>query len=338
MKWRSIDCALALMSVTVLAAPPASIRENTQAVADTAETHVERARRAASTDWTTLFRLCDAPKPAPPPPVEQAPATPSGPPPRSEWYAEPVKVFDNLYFLGDKEDYSAWAVTTSAGIIVIDALWDYSVEDQIVGGLRKLGFDPATIKYVVVSHGHVDHAGGAKLLQERFGARVIMSALEWDTLAQNSEPWPKPKKDLAATDGQRLTLGDTTLTLYVTPGHTPGTLSTLIPVKDGGKSHLAAAWGGTAFNFTISPGKDQRFWFQAYSESAQRFRDIVTKAGADVLISNHHSIDQSAPKLAALPNRKPGQPHPYVVGNDAVRRFLTVADECAKASLIRLGQ
>jgi metallo-beta-lactamase class B len=301
--------------------------------ADTVEAHVAKARLAAGTDWMALLGLCDAPDPTPP--ADQTPAI-EPPPPRSEWHAEPAKVFDNLYFLGDKVDYSAWAVTTSAGIIVIDALWDYSVEDEIVDGLRKLGLDPTTIKYVLVSHGHIDHAGGAKYLQDRFGSHVIMSAAEWETVALNTEPWPKPKRDLIATDGQKLRLGDTTLTLYVTPGHTPGTISTLIPVKDGGKPHLVAEWGGTAFNFTITPDKPERFWFRTYSESAERFRDVVTKAGADALIANHRSLDRSTRKLAALVTRKPGDPHPYVVGNDAVRRYLTVADECAKASLLRM--
>ena len=60
-----------------------------------------------------------------------------------------MKVFDNLYYVGEKE-ISAWAVITSAGIIVVDAIWDYNVEEQVVGGLKKLGFDPANIKYVVV--------------------------------------------------------------------------------------------------------------------------------------------------------------------------------------------
>ena len=54
-----------------------------------------------------------------------------------------------------------WAVSTSAGIIIIDPIYDYSVEEQVVGGLKKLGLDPAQIKYVVVSHAHRDHAGGA---------------------------------------------------------------------------------------------------------------------------------------------------------------------------------
>ena len=87
------------------------------------------------------------------------------PPARETWHAEPVKVFDNLYFVGQTE-YSAWAITTSQGIILLDAIYDYSVEDEVVGGLKKLGLDPADIKYVIVSHGHLDHAGGAKFLQE----------------------------------------------------------------------------------------------------------------------------------------------------------------------------
>jgi hypothetical protein len=98
-----------------------------------------------------------------------------GPPPRSEWYAEPRKVFDNLYFVGQSE-YTAWAVTTSDGIIVIDPIYDWSVEAEVVEGLQKLGFDPRDIKYVLVSHAHRDHVGGARLLQERYGARVIMGA------------------------------------------------------------------------------------------------------------------------------------------------------------------
>jgi len=163
-----------------------------------------------------------------------------------------------------------------------------------------------------------------------------LSAADWELLERNTGAWPKPKRDMIATDGQRLTLGDTTLTLYLTPGHTPGTISTLIPVKDGGRPHLAAEWGGTGFNFTITPDKPQKFWFETYINSAERFRDIVAKAGADVLIANHTNLDGSKAKLPALAQRKPGDPHPYVIGNESVQRYLTVANECAKAGLLRL--
>jgi hypothetical protein len=120
-----------------------------------------------------------------------------GPPPRAEWYAEPRKVFDNLYFVGQSE-YTAWAVTTSEGIIVIDPIYDWSVEAEVVEGLTTLGFDPRTIRYVLVSHAHRDHVGGARLLQERYGARVIMGAGDWDLLEQSTASWPKPTRDIVA--------------------------------------------------------------------------------------------------------------------------------------------
>jgi len=314
------------------------------------EAHVAAARTAAGTDHLGVFdRLCTPPAPRAAAPTAAAsnargatPATPrpAGPPARETWHVEPAKVFDNLYFVGEKE-YSAWAVTTSEGIILIDAIFHYSVDAQVVEGLTKLGLDPKTIKYVIISHGHSDHAAGAKHLQDRFGARVIASAADWGLMERDRGSWPKPKHDLEATDGQQLTLGDTTLTLYLTPGHTLGTISTLVPVRDGGARHVAAAWGGTAFNWQggspvyISAERPAKFWFDTYISSARRFRDIVAKAGADVLIANHTNFDDSKRKLPALAARRPGEPHPYVIGTDAVRRYLTVAEECAQAAALR---
>jgi metallo-beta-lactamase class B len=70
------------------------------------------------------------------------------------------------------------AVTTSEGIILIDTLYEYSVEDEIVNGLKKLGLDPTKIKYVIVTHGHADHYAGDPYLQSRLGARILMSAAD----------------------------------------------------------------------------------------------------------------------------------------------------------------
>jgi metallo-beta-lactamase class B len=224
-------------------------------------------------------------------------------------------------------EFSTWAVTTSEGIIVIDPVFDYSVEEAVVGGLRKLGLDPADIRYVLVSHGHGDHAGGAKYLQETFGARVLLGAADWDLLESQQPAW-LPLRDLEVVDGQMLTLGDTTLELYLTPGHTYGTVSTLIPVKDGDQSHVAALWGGTLFNF--GPDAER---FTTYADSAERFRGLAMRAGADVLLSNHTDYDGSKEKLPALVVRAPDDPHPYVVGTDSVGRYLTVAEECALAAL-----
>ena len=306
--------------------------------------HVAAAKNAAGSEWAGIYSICTAAAgPAPRAERGAAPAAPrpAGPPERSTWHAEPVKVFDNLYFLGQTE-YSAWAVTTSAGVIIIDTIFDYSIEDEVAGGLKKLGLDPATIKYAIVSHGHGDHSGGAKFLQDKYGTKVILTAEDWDLLDRSNGT--KPKRDMVATDGMKLTLGDTTLTLYKTPGHTLGTISTLIPVKDNGVPHLAAYWGGSAFNWVngpqnyITPDRPDRFWFKTYSDSARRFRDIASTAGADIILSNHTNFDGSKTKLPALAARKPGQQNPYVVGKEGVMRYLTVADECAQAGLARVTQ
>jgi metallo-beta-lactamase class B len=288
------------------------------------ERHIAAARAAAGEHATMVDRLC--PMPGVARPVQGNRTAPPGVPARESWHAEPAKVFDNFYFVGMTE-FSAWAVTTSEGIIVIDPLFDYSVEDEVVEGLRKLGLDPASIEYVLVSHGHLDHVGGAKLLQERFGARVLLTAADWDLLERDNPPW-KPRRDMEITDGMKLTLGDTTLTMYHTPGHTNGTVSTLIPLRDGATRRVGALWGGTLFNFGPDAAR-----FRSYAESAAKFREIAAAAGADVLLSNHTDYDGTKQKLPALASRAPGAPHPYVVGNESVRRYLTVANECAQAAL-----
>lgn len=307
-----------------------------QTPSGTVESHVAAARAAAGQDHVGLFnRLCQ-PEPARPTaaatatPAAATPARPPGPPAKATWEADAVKVFDNLYFVGEKE-YSAWAVGTSDGIIILDTIFEYSVDSQIVGGLKKLGLDPATIKYALVSHGHRDHSGGAQFLQDSFKTRVLLSAADWDMLEKNTRDPSKPKRDMVVTDGQVLTLGGQQLTFYITPGHTMGTVSTIVPVFDRGTRHVAAAWGGTAFNF---PHSKERF--QIYIDSARRFSDIVAKAGADVLIANHTIFDGSKSKLPAMATRKPGDPHPYVIGTDSVRRYLKVAEECAIAGMMRL--
>ena len=295
---------------------------------DTPDAHVARAKTAAGDAYQNLFNfLCTVPAPRGGGPGPRRGGPPPGPPERSTWYAEPVKVFDNLYFVGQSE-YSAWAVTTTDGIILIDTLFDYSVEEEVAGGLKKLGLDPATIKYAVVTHPHPDHHGGAKFLQDRYRTRIVMSAPDWDVI--DRLPGTKPARDMVAADGQTLTLGDTKLTLYITPGHTPGTLSVLIPVRDGGRPHLAALWGGTGLNA-------DRDSLEKYIASARRFDDVVQKAGADIILSNHTDWDGSKINLPPLKTRAPGSPNPYVVGNDAARRYLKVAEECATARVMRLN-
>lgn len=316
-----------------------------QSPLDRARQHCANAKAAAGREHTALFErfaafcgeqaLSGQPAAAPPQGGRGTGGAPGGrqgapaarqTPSRETWYQEPVKVFDNLHFVGTKI-HSSWAVSTSHGLIVIDALFDYAVKDSVVDGLRKLGLNPASMKYLIISHGHGDHHGGAKFLQDEFSPRVILGGSDWDLVAKNPRD-PGPKRDVVATDGQKITLGDTTLTLYLTPGHTEGTISVLIPVKDHGRRHLMATWGGTLLNAAMSAGT-----LKKYADSASRYRSLITKLGVDGILSNHTEYDGSVFKLPALANRRPGDPHPYVVGTDSVRRYLTVVEEAARAAL-----
>ena len=336
----SVFCVLT--SVFAQQAPLNPVPTSAPGVSGEAQKHIEAARAAAGTMWAGVFQpVCNGAISLATPPVPRgagagragggrggggrAGGAPTGPA-RETWYAEPQKVFDNLYFVGQTE-YSAWAITTSQGIILLDAIFDYSIEAEVDEGLRKLGLNPADITYVIVSHGHLDHAGGAKFLQEKYGARLIMSAADYDLLDQQNPSW-KPKRDMVATDGMKLTLGDVTMTLYLTPGHTEGTISTIFPVRDGNTTHTVATWGGTLFNFGANRPR-----LVSYAQQADRFREIAAKAGADVMLSNHTVYDGSKVKLPAVKARKPGEPNPYVIGADGVRRYLTTVGECAKAAV-----
>src|SRR6185312_14580557 len=293
------------------------------------DAHLTAARNAAGFDFTgTLARLCVAP--AFVTGVRDAP--PGKPPARETWFTEPAKVFDNLYFVGSKI-HSSWALTTSDGIILIDTLYDYASDEAIVGGLKKLGLDPASVKYLIISHGHGDHVGGAKLMQDRFGSRLVMGGPDWEYIENSVKRFPngKPKRDIVATDGQKITLGDASVTIVTTPGHTPGTLSMIFQVKDHGKPLTVAYNGGTAFNFVNDVPH-----FDTYIASQRKMAKAAADAGATILMTNHSEFDNAVTKIKMMAARKPGEPSPFEIGADAVQRYFKVTETCAELARWKL--
>jgi metallo-beta-lactamase class B len=325
------------MKITLFAALAATsalaFAQSSREAADKAmDDHIVKARNAAGFEFTdVLARLCVVPARFPETIRDAAP----GPPPsRESWYIGPAKVFDNVYFVGSKI-HNSWALVTSQGIIILDTLFTYNSEEEIVGGLQKLGLDPAQIKYVIITHAHGDHVGGAKLLQDRFHARIVMGGPDWEMIenSKNGYPAGKPKRDIVADDGQKITLGDETVTIVTTPGHTKGTLSMIFPVKDNGRTLTAVYSGGTAFNFP-SNGPN----FDIYIRSQAKIAAAAAAAGATVFMSNHTEFDGAVPKIKMLAARKPGEPHPFEIGQAAIARYFTVSTECAEAAKIRFAQ
>ena len=238
--------------------------------------------------------------------------TPRPAPDRATWYASPYKVFDNLYWLGTRQ-HSSWALKTSAGLVIIDTNFAWATQPEIIDGLTKLGLNPKDIKYVIISHAHGDHDQGAALLQSRYGAHVVMGAADWETTlkrpATTAGGVPKrgPGDISVGPEGTKITLGDTTVNVIATPGHTPGTLSLLFPVKDHGRALTVAYSGGTAFNF---PRTAQNF--AIYEASQKKMAAAAAAAGATILMSNHTEFDRAWDRVrAAQVPRAAGEPHPY---------------------------
>lgn len=263
-------------------------------------------------------------------------ADPGKAPPRSSWYAEPAKVFDNLYFVGGKI-HSAWALKTNDGIILLDTIYTYNSEELILGGMKKLGLDPKDIKYLLVTHAHQDHIGGAELIQMRYGARVAMSEPDWTLVERVPKRFRTmaPRRDIVATDGMKITLGESTVTIWFTPGHTDGTTSFTFQVLDRGKPLNVVYSGGTALVYEW----DQPDWsianLQKYIDSQRHLAAEARRTGATVLLSNHSEFDEAEKKNRTLASRGDG-PNPYEIGTDWVQRYFQVTENCARATQLKL--
>jgi metallo-beta-lactamase class B len=241
----------------------------------------------------------------------------------------PVKVADNFYFLG-LGWVSAWALDTSDGIIVIDSLNNGNeVDKYIIGGLRTLGLDPSRIKAVIVSHGNGDHFGGAMELQNKYHPKVYMSVQDWPFAeAQAKSPagqlkgqGPAPKRDVEVKDGDHVALGDATIKMYVTAGHTPGALSLIIPVKDKGVTRKLLFLGGITGPRRNPPMQ------AAYEQWTVRLQQVVSAEKVDGLIGNHASFDEAITKIAKI-KANPDRPNPFFTGTESVLRYLSVLHEC----------
>ena len=288
------------------------------------------AKNAAGVDWSgTFLRLC-----IPPAPVAAgrgARGTLPGPPAKETWYAEPARVADNLYFLGTKI-HSAWAIVGSEGTIILEALFDYAAQDEILGGMRKVGLDTSKVKYVILSHAHADHDGGARLLQDEIPrVHLVYGAADWDAVDKSTNhAGGKPKHDTVGTDGMKVSVGDASVQLVTMPGHTPGTLSFLFEVRDNGKPLRIAYVGGTAIPFD---GKAE--YYDGYIASSKKMAKAAADYGATALMSNHTEFDNAFFKAHTAANRKAGEANPFDVGAAAAARYFTVVQDCTTAARIR---
>jgi metallo-beta-lactamase class B len=247
---------------------------------------------------------------------------------------EPVKLFDNLYAAGNSETL-VHAITTSDGIVLIDSGFADEVETVLVPGLIQLGLDPADVKLVLLGHGHADHYGGAAYFQSRYGTRIGTTEADWETIAQAPADGPgsapKPTRDLIVREGAPIVLGDTSIAPIAVPGHTPGALAFVFPVFDAGERHVAGLFGGTV----LAAGWVSLSGLEQYVDSITHYLEVAERLGVDVEIQNHPIFDATPERLVALVARRPGQPHPFVMGTDRYLRFWKIVSQCMQAEIVR---
>lgn len=168
---------------------------------------------------------------------------------------EPFRIFGNLYYVGDQK-VCMHLIDTGEGLILFDCGYGQTTS-MIEDSIRKLGFDPADLKWIIVSHGHFDHFGSGNVLRARYGCQIAMSAVDTAWLRQNPRlallhcgPCPEdpicwPDRELQ--DGDLLTCGSTSIRCVAAPGHTYGTLAFFFDAVDGTERKSVGYWGGAGF-------------------------------------------------------------------------------------------
>ena len=225
---------------------------------------------------------------------------------RRSQYVEPFQIFDNVYYVGI-DWVAAYLIETGDGLILIDSLYG-SWLPVLLNNIRELGFDPADVKYLINTHGHFDHAGGSALFQKVYGSRVVMTAEDWQVAQAKPELaafyMPTPRVDMVAEDGDTISLGDNTITLYKTPGHTEGVLSLGYTGKDGDDTHSILTLGGVGLNFS---GIERT---ETYLDSYRRLQSM--QDSFSVSLPNHQSMGRVFDRRDLLAQRQAGQAHPFV--------------------------
>ncbi len=239
--------------------------------------------------------------------------------------AAPSQLFDNLYYVG-RTDVGAWVLRTSDGLVLFDTLYTPEEAANIIEpGMRELGLDPAQIKLVVLTHNHNDHSGGMSYFRSK-GVRVMVSEADWGALGG------VPNPESVIRDGQVVTFGDTSITLLLIPGHTPGTIAAMFPVFDRGQRHMALLAGG------IGPtgGVDQH---RTAIASIARLSAVTRQAGVDVFVDPHEAIIDSAAwgYIMNPEGRKPNQ-NDLIVGADGFQRFTQMLSTCMEARVVMFQQ
>ena len=232
-----------------------------------------------------------------------------------KWTApfEPFQLIGNIYYVGTA-GIAVYVIKTPQGLILMDTAMPQStgmIKDNIV----KLGFKVSDIKVILNTHAHLDHTGGFAEIKKETGAQLVAGERDKPLLEGGYYPGDEKNADLAFSpvkvdrtvkEGDKVTLGDVTLTAHATPGHSPGCTSWEMSVKDGDQNRevLFFCSGTVALNRLVGQ--------PTHPGIVDDYRATFSKAKAmkiDVLLGPHPEVYGMQAKRAQM---KDGSPNPFV--------------------------
>jgi metallo-beta-lactamase class B len=251
-------------------------------------------------------------------------AGPTGRAAEASWTAPmaPFRIADNLYYVGSQE-LTSYLIVTPEGYILLDSGVPENAP-MVMANIRKLGFDPRRIKFLLNSHAHFDHAGGLAAIKRATGARFVASRQDAPVLESGGRTdfahklitnsfsaaanFPPIKVDRLIADGEQVRLGGTALTAHVTPGHTKGCTTWSMPLTVDGRTRQALF----ICSLTILPGYrlvgDPNY--PQMGEDFARTYKAMHALPCEVFLASHGSFYGLIAKREAM--LKQPSPNPFV--------------------------
>jgi len=263
------------------------------------------------------------------------------------------RLFDNFYWIGNT-GIGAWLITSNDGYILFDTMnSEEDARDIIIPAIKKLNLDPMKIKYLVFGHNHFDHTGGGEYIQRMTGAKAVMHRDDWEIYMKSTgrgggggrggrggaaapaaapapppAPTPKMKRDIDATDGMKITVGDVTGTIFTMTGHTPGSIGMVVPVKWQGTTHpiLLVTAGTDVNNRGDFVGGYEHIWDEAIKMKVENVMQAHPNTNMNLLARTTYVHDSYPPAK-----------NPLLYGPDRTERYINIMRNCTLARMEILG-
>ena len=238
----------------------------------------------------------------------------------------PFGIIGPVHYVGTF-DLASYLITTPNGHILIDSGLEANAA-QLQASIEKLGFNVKDVRILLNTQAHFDHAAGLAALKRLSGARMLASAGDAPLLESGGRNDPAFGNDLTFSpvpvdaivkDGERVTLGDVTLTAHMTPGHSKGTTTWSMTVRDEGRDLMVVFAGSTS---VPNPGMQltNNPRYPTLVDDYKRTFALLKGLEPDVFLTQHASAFGLHDKAARL---KAGEkPNPFI-DPAGYRRWIT---------------